>query len=85
MFQPFTPYPQYMGTQAPAPMHYPPITPLQTHAPAVPIQTQTEQPKVVVLGKVYRTSKGLERFVHDDNFFTKEEGWEKLKIKFSFF
>ncbi|KAI8439309.1 hypothetical protein MSG28_013140 [Choristoneura fumiferana] len=64
MFQPFTPYPQYMGTQAPAPMHYPPITPLQPHAPAVPIQTQTEQPKVVVLGKVYRKNsikKGVMR------------------------
>ncbi|XP_073961319.1 uncharacterized protein isoform X4 [Choristoneura fumiferana] len=58
MFQPFTPYPQYMGTQAPAPMHYPPITPLQPHAPAVPIQTQTEQPKVVVLDSI---KKGVMR------------------------
>ncbi|XP_063386355.1 serine-rich adhesin for platelets [Cydia fagiglandana] len=57
MFQPFTPYPQYV-TQPPAPMHYTPITPMQQHAPTVPIQTQTEQPKVVVLDSI---KKGVMR------------------------
>jgi hypothetical protein len=64
MFQPYSPYPQYIATAAPAPIHYPAqMTPLPTQMPAqittqiapqqtVPIQrpVQTDHQKVVVLG-----------------------------------
>ncbi|CAH0720374.1 unnamed protein product, partial [Brenthis ino] len=57
MFQPFPPYPQYMA-QAPAPIHYPPITPLPAHSMPMPRPTQTEGPKVVVLDSI---KKGVMR------------------------
>ncbi|CAK1555851.1 unnamed protein product [Leptosia nina] len=61
MFQPFSPYPQFV---APAPVHYPPVGPMPTqiHAPhpatALPRPTQTEPAKVVVLDTI---KKGVMR------------------------
>lgn len=54
MFQPFPPYHQFIAAQAaPAPIHYPPpIGAMPAHTTAsVQRPTQTEQPKVVLLGK----------------------------------
>lgn len=54
MYQPFPPYQQFIAAQAPAsaPIHYPAqFATLPAHT-TQPVQrpTQTEQPKVVVLG-----------------------------------
>ncbi|XP_050665909.1 uncharacterized protein LOC126966076 [Leptidea sinapis] len=57
MFQPFTPYPQYV----PAPVHYPPVTPLPahpTHSATLPRTSQSEHAKVLVIDSI---KKGVMR------------------------
>ncbi|XP_031764665.2 uncharacterized protein LOC116412897 isoform X2 [Galleria mellonella] len=63
MYQPFTPYPQFMPGQnaaAPAPIHYPTtqFATLPHTTPSVQRPTQTDQPKVVVLDSI---KKGVMR------------------------